>query len=405
MGDWGRETRDGFTVSNYAYRAAREDGAIVSGAVEADSSSQAAATLASRGLFAIAVAPTFDERRVAASRRDLAIAFRGIAALVSSGVPLERALAASEALTRGALRDCLATARQRLREGSGLASALSVGRGVVPDLVIGMVRAGERGSQLGTALEQIAVHLEQEADLVSRIRQALTYPLLLAVVGLASVLVITTVVVPRFAAILGDLGQQLPPATRVLLTVSQLLSAFWIPLLLLAVAGTWAAIAWIRRPAGRKQVEEALLKLPLVGQLRRSLATTRVMRALGGMLRSGMPLLAALDAARDAAGDLAISERLQRARERVVQGTSLATALEREGAISASALQLVMVGESSGKVAEMALGAGNLAAQEAERGLRTLVTALEPALIVAFGGLVAFTAAALLQAVYSLRPV
>ena len=129
-----------------------------------------------------------------------------------------------------------------------------------------------------------------------------------------------------------------------------------------------------------------------------------MMRALGGMLRAGMPLLPALDAAREAAGDLAIAERLERSRERVVQGAALAAALEREGALSPSALQLVMVGESSGRVADMALGAGNLAAQEAERGLRKLVTALEPALIVAFGGIVAFTAAALLQAVYSLRP-
>jgi general secretion pathway protein F len=129
------------------------------------------------------------------------------------------------------------------------------------------------------------------------------------------------------------------------------------------------------------------------------------MRALGGMLRAGMPLLPALDAAREAAGDLAIAERLTRSRERVVRGAALAVALEREGALSAGALQLVVVGESSGRVADMALSAGNLAAQEAERGLHALVTALEPALIVAFGGLVAFTAAALLQAVYSLRPV
>jgi type II secretory pathway component PulF len=392
-------------VSAYSYRAAREDGAIVTGAIEADSSSQASTTLASRGLFAIAVVPATEARRPAASRRDLAIAFRGIAALVSSGVPLERAVAASELLARGPLRETLASARQRLNEGASFANALSTGRGVVPNLVIGMVRAGERGSQLGAALEQVAEHLEEEADLLSRVRQALTYPLLLAVVGVTSVLVITAVVVPRFAAILGDVGQQLPPATRILLTVSQLISRFWIPLLLMAAAGTWAAIEWIRRPAGRKQIEEALLKVPLVGQVRHSLATARVMRALGGMLRSGMPLLAALDAAREAAGDLAIAERLARSRERVVQGAALAGALEREGALTPSALQLMMVGESSGRVAEMALGAGNLAAQEAERGLRSLVAALEPALIVMFGALVAFTAAALLQAVYSLRPV
>ena len=391
-------------MSAYAYRAARQDGAIVTGAIEAESHGQASATLASRGLFAITVSPAVEEHRSPASRRDLAIVFRGIAALVSSGVPLERAIAASEPLASGALRQTLMSARERLRDGASFANALAVARGGVPGLVIGMVRAGERGSQLATALDHIATHLEQEADLVGRVRQALTYPLLLAVAGAASVLVITTVVVPRFAAILGDLGQQLPPATRLLLGISSVLRHFWIPLLLVGVAATWSAMEWIRRPAGRKQLEEFLLRVPFIGSVRRALATARVMRALGGMLRSGMPLLPALDAAREAAGDLAIAERLERSRERVVQGAALAAAFEREGALSASALQLVMVGESSGRVADMALGAGNLAAQEAERGLRTLVTALEPALILAFGGIVAFTAAALLQAVYSLRP-
>jgi general secretion pathway protein F len=391
-------------VSAYSYRAARSDGAIVTGAIEAESHGHASATLASRGLFTIAVAQVTEDHRPAASRRDLAIVFRGIAALVSTGVSLERAIAASEPLAAGPLRQTLVAARDRLREGASLANALAVGRGVIPGLVIGMIRAGERGSQLRTALEQTAVHLEQEADLVARVRQALTYPLFLAVAGSASVLVITTVVVPRFAAILGDLGQHLPAATRLLLGVSQLLTRFWLPLVAITVASVWGAIEWIRRPAGRKQVEDVLLRLPFIGSVRRALATARVMRALGGMLRAGMPLLPALDAARDAAGDFAIAERLEKSRERVAQGTSLANALEREGALSASALQLVQVGESSGRVADMAWNAGNLAAQEAERGLRTLVTALEPALIVAFGGVVAFTAAALLQAVYSLRP-
>src|SRR6266516_108619 len=391
-------------MSAYTYRAARQDGAIVTGAIEAESNGQAATILTSRGLYAISVAPSAEEQRPSASRRDLAIVFRSIAALVSAGVPLERDVAATQQIASGPLRLTLSVARERLREGGTFAHALATGRGIVPPLVLGMVRAGERGSQLGTALDQVATHLEQEADLVARVRQALTYPVFLAVAGVASVLVITTVVVPRFAAILGDLGQQLPPATRLLLATSQFLSRFWIPLLLVAVAATWSAIEWVRRPAGRKQLEEALLRIPCIGSVRRALATARVMRALGGMLRAGMPLLPALDAAREAAGDLAIAERLARSRERVLQGAPLALALEREAALTASALQLVMVGESSGRVAEMAVGAGNLAAQEAERGLRALVTALEPALIVAFGGLVAFTAAALLQAVYSLRP-
>jgi general secretion pathway protein F len=333
----------------------------------------------------------------------LAIVFQSLAGLVSAGVPLERAIAASEALARGSLRETLAAAQTRLQEGQTLAAALAAS-GVLPGVVLGMLRAGERGGQLPLALAHVATHLEQEAELVARVRQALAYPLLLAVVGLVSVLVIGTVIVPRFAELLGDLGQDVPPATQVLLVGSQLLSHYWFLLVPLSAAVIAIGVEVARRPASRRHVDEALLAVPLVGGVRRSLATSRVARALGAMLAAGMPLLAALEAIREAAGDLAVADRLARARERVAQGAPLTSSLEREEALTASALQLLAVGESSGRLSEMAMRAGALAASEAERGLKTLVTFIEPALIVAFGGLVAFVAAALLQAVYAIRP-
>jgi general secretion pathway protein F len=393
-------------MNTFRFRAARADGGIVEGLIDAASASEASATVSDRGLFplAVTVTPAAETARRPASRRDLAIVFQCVAALVSAGVPLERAVASSEALARGALRDTLADARRHLREGESLAQALGAARGVVPGLVLGMLRAGERGSQLPLALTHVATHLEQEAELVGRVRQALAYPLLLAVVGVVSVLVIGTVIVPRFAELLGDLGQDLPPATRILLVGSSVLSHYWF-LLVPAVAGLAAlGVEVVRRPVSRRRTEEALLGAPLIGPVRLALATSRIARALGGMLAAGMPLLAALDAAREAAGDLAVADRLRRARERVAAGAPLSASLEREGALASSALQLVQVGESSGRLGEMARRAGDLAAQEAERGLKTLVTLVEPALIVAFGGLVAFVAAALLQAVYSIRP-
>jgi len=393
-------------MNAFRYRAARTDGAIVDGFIDAPTAAQAGIVIADRGLFPISILPAevAAGARRAASRRDLAIVFQSIATLVSAGVPLERAVASSEALARGALRDTIADARTRLQQGDGLAQAFGAAGGVVPGIVLGMLRAGERGSQLPLALEQVAKHLEQEAELVARVRQALAYPLLLAVVGVVSVLVIGTVIVPRFADLLGDLGQELPPATRVLLVGSRLLSHYWF-LLIPAVAGVVAlAIEVMRRPVSRLRIEEALLAAPFVGPLRLALATSRIARALSGMLAAGMPLLAALDAAGDASGDLAVTARLGHARERVTAGAPLTASLEREAALTPGALQLFQVGESSGRLAAMAGRAGDLAAQEAERGLRGLLTLVEPALIVAFGGLVAFVAAALLQAVYSIRP-
>src|SRR5439155_21626326 len=327
------------------------DGALVDGCIDAPTAGQASIVIADRGLFPISVLPAdvAAGARRSASRRDLAIVFQSIAALVSAGVPLERAVASSETLARGALGDTLAAARTRLREGEGFAAALGAAHGVVPGIVLGMLRAGERGSQLPLALEQVATHLEQEAELLARVRQALAYPFLLAVVGVASVLVIGTVIVPRFADLLGDLGQELPPATRVLLVASSLLSHYWF-LLIPAVAGVVAlGVEVTRRPVSRRRIEEALLAAPLVGPVRLALATARIARALGGMLAAGMPLLTALDAAAEAAGDGAAAMRLTRARERVASGAPLTASLGREAALAPSALQLLQVGESSGR--------------------------------------------------------
>jgi len=393
-------------MTPFRYRAARADGGIVEGLVDASSASQASATVTERGLFPLTVTPAAAAETSGrpASRRDLAIVFQSVAALVSAGVPLERAVASSEALARGALRDTLAAARRRLREGEAFAAALSAAHGVVPGIVLGMLLAGERGSQLPLALAHVAAHLEQEAELVARVRQAVAYPLLLAVVGVASILVIGTVIVPRFGELLGDLGQELPPATRVLLVASRILSHYWFLLVPAAAGLVGLGVEAVRRPGTRRRIEDALLVAPLIGPVRLALATARIARALGGMLAAGMPLLPSLDAAAEAAGDGAAATRLTRARERVAAGAPLAVSLEREGALAPSALQLIQVGESSGRLADMARRAGDLAAQEAERGLKTLVTLVEPALIVAFGGLVAFVAAALLQAVYTIRP-
>ena len=393
-------------MTPFHYRAARADGGIVEGIVDVASAAQASATVSERGRFPLAVAPApaMEGAPRPASRRDLAVVFQSIAALVTAGVPLERAVGSSQALARGPLRDTLAGARTRLREGDSFAQALGAARGVVPGVVLGMLRAGERGSQLPLALEQVATHLEQEAELLEQMRQALAYPLLLAAVGLVSVLVIGTVIVPRFAELLSDVGQDLPLATRLLLVGSSLLSHYWFLLIPALAASVALTMEIARQPTSRRRVEEFLLTTPVIGPLRLAVATSRVARGLGGMLAAGMPLLPALDAAREAAGDLAVAARLSRARERVAQGAPLSASLEREGALAPGALQLVQVGESSGRLAEMALRAGDLAAREAERGLMALVRLVEPALIVGFGGLVAFVAAALLQAVYSMRP-
>ena len=392
-------------MTAYTYRAARADGRIVSGTLQSGQAAEAAAALVDRGLFPLSINVELarEAQGRPAPRRELAIVFRSIASLVDAGVPLDKAFIASEAVASGRMKTLLADATTALRQGEPLAAALDRGAGLVPSLAIGMIRAGERGGRLGRSLEEVATQLELEADMIARLRQAMAYPMLLALVGSATVLVITTVVVPRFAELLAGAGQQLPPATRFLLATSNMIIRHGWLLAGAAIGAVLLFSGWLRTPSGALRWHRLLLKPPILGDIRRALASARACRALGGMLEAGMPLLHALDALSPAVGDREIGARLANARELVAQGNPLTQALERSRVLSAGALQLVAVGEASGQMAMMATRAGNLAAQHAERGIRTLVNLLEPALIVMFGALVAFVAAALLQAVYGLR--
>ncbi len=390
-------------MPRFRFRAARADGAIVTGLLEAESASELSARLFGRQLHLLRAMPVAGPRLRSASTRELAVLFQSLASLTAAGVPVEQALAASEAVVRGALGDLVRTARGALREGQSLSQALAAEAGLVPGVVLGMLRAGEHASQLAPALAEVADHLEREAALAARVRQALAYPTLLLLAGSVTVALLVTTVIPRFAELLTDLEVPLPAATRLLLSLAGAVHRFGAFVLLAGTLGAVGAREWHRRPAGALAWHAALLRLPVVGPIRLALASARVTRALGAMLRAGMPLLPALAGCREAAGDRAVARRLEAARDAVRQGGALTPALAHAEAVCPSALQLLAVGEASGQLAPMCTRAGLLAAQEGERGLQTLVTLLEPALLLAFGGLVAFVAAALLQAVYAVR--
>jgi type II secretory pathway component PulF len=371
--------------------------------LEAASEPAAAAVLSARGLYPVSVeasqpSGSFFRR---ASSRQLAMVFESLAAFVEAGVPLEKAIVATKRVASGQLRDSLGRVAQRVREGSSLGSALAA-EGCFSPVTVGLVRAGERGVGLGAALGQAAAQLEREAETEARVRTALTYPALLLVVGSGAIALIVLFVIPRFAALLGDLGQALPAATRLLLALSDGAREYG---LVLGAGGVGVAVIAARainehRPAWHGW----LLQVPVVGALRLALASARASRTLGALLGSGTPALAALGIAREAAGDAAVAARMAAARSRVAEGQGLTAALEATGALTSSALQLAAIGEGSGRLPILLAKAAELDDDEAERRLKTLVALLEPGLILLFAGLVAFVAAALLQAVYALRP-
>jgi general secretion pathway protein F len=395
------------TSSSYAYRAARSDGVLEVGVLSADSRDAAARSLEARGLFPVELSAEREERARLGKRisaKDLALGFRVLATLLESSLPMSRALAAMGELVPPSWEKALPAISRSVKEGSSLTAALSESEIEIPPVVLGIVKAGEAGSGLALAVRRAAELLEHQAAMRSAIQSALAYPVLLATAATASVALLVGVVLPRFGTILSDLGQSLPPTTRIVLAASTMIRA-WSPagLILLALSLVlWRS--WISTDEGRARWHAFLLSLPIVGEVRRSAATARTSAALSALLESGVPISAALLHAARASGDAWLTARLLAARESIVQGRRPSDALLAEGALTITAIRLTRAGEETGRLSEMLAHAAALERERSESMVKSAVRLLEPSLILVFGGLVALVAAALLQAIYSVRP-
>jgi type II secretory pathway component PulF len=394
------------TDLRFSYRAIRPDGGIEQGTLDVETPALAGETLARRGLFPIEVraAQSHQERRATIGSGDLALGLRILADLLESGLPVSRALQAFEELAPAGWRSAMPHLRQSIREGKSLASALANLPLEIPPLVIGIAQAGEAGAGIGPAMRRAAEIAESTAATRSALRSALAYPLVVAAAGAAAIAVLIGVVLPRFASILADLGQQLPATTRFVLSSAIAARAAAMPALvaLIVLIALWRA--WVATPSGHRRWHELLLAIPVVGTARAAAATARATSSLSALLESGVPISQALGFSARATGDAALEARIFAARERITTGFSIAKAFEQHRAVTPTAVRLARAGEESGRLTAMLAHAAKLEQDRADRIVRTAVRMLEPVLLITFASIVAFVAAALLQAIYSVRP-
>lgn len=393
--------------STYRFRAATPDGRLVDGVLAAASEQAALASLEERALVPVELhattAATTARRGTRSSQRAaLSVWARTMATLLAAGLPLDRALTF---VTANATHSAVARASMDLRDavqrGDSLAAAMRQASPVFSPVVIAMAAAGEETGALDAAFTRIASYLEEQVALRARLRAALSYPALLAVVASVAVLILMLFVVPRFAAMLREMGGTLPLSTRLLLGASHAFVRWWW-LGALATIGAIAGIrAWLADPARRERWHAARLHMPVIGSIEKNFETGRFLRTLAMLLESGASVSGALAGARSAVMNTALGSKLDQAVEDVRRGRTIATAMA--GTLPPLALELVTAGEESGSLGELAEQAGSTAENEAQSALRQIVAYVEPVLILVFGTLVGFVALAMLQAIYSVN--
>lgn len=394
-------------IGRYRYRAATAEGQVVEGVLQAPSRQMVLETLHRQRLYPVTVeeeeAGRVEGRRSRlGSRAALTLWVRNTATLLGAGLPLDRAIGfTAEHLGNDTVRNAVRRVRREVQGGASLADALAAQPAVFDPMFAAMASAGEATGQLDAVFERLAEHLEEGAELRSQVRSALVYPALMAAVAGIGALVLLGFVVPRFTAILEEVGGTLPLSTRLLVGTSGLLAAWWWIWLPFLVAGTFVLVTALRRPDVQRTWHRKRLRWPWIGELELKYATARFTRTLGLLLRSGLPILPALKIARSTVPNLVLRDGIERAAGAVGEGGALAPSLAET--LPPLALQMLAVGEESGRLDELCLRVADTYDGEVRRALRTLVALIEPAMIIVFGGLVGFVALAMLQAIYSIN--
>jgi len=402
----------------FAYKAADQRGQTIDGVMEAADAQSVVERLQRDAYFPIHVAPQQERPALAGLRitalrgqrvpgRDLAAFTQQLATLLEAGLPLDRALGILEGLAPSLrLRAITADVLRSVRGGTSLGEALAKHHPrPFSRLYINMVRAGESGGVLEQTLRRLAEFLEEAQEFRDTLVSALIYPTLLATVGGAAVIFLMTFVIPRFADIFRDLGSAIPWPTQELMAVSGWLTRYW-----WAVAGGVLAIAlllraWVATAAGRLRADELILGVPVLGAVVLQTEVARFARITGTLLKSGVPMLAALGVVKEMMGNLVLARAVDGLADGVRRGAGLSRPMDDSHVFPALATHMVRVGEETGRLEDMLLKVGATFETDTRKQVKRLIALVEPAIILVMGLVVAFIVVAMLMAILSITDI
>jgi type IV pilus assembly protein PilC len=395
----------------FDYSVRDRTGKIVSGSLEAESQAAVVQKLKQMGYAPMSVTqhkagmkteikiPGFSDR---VKLKDLAVMSRQFAVMINSGLSLLRALTIlSEQSENKKLAQVIGEVRNDVETGQALSASLAKHPEVFPPLMVNMTRAGEVGGFLDSVLLQIAENYESEVKLKSKIKSAMTYPVVVFCIAILAVVGMLLFIVPVFAKMFTDLGGELPAPTKILIFLSDALKVLAPVLLVGLIAGFFLWQKFKHTEKLRNVVDPIKLKLPIFGKLFQKVALSRFTRNLGTMLRSGVPILQSLDIVADTSGNMVIAKAVRDIQESVRKGESLVQPLSQHAVFPAMVVQMMAVGEDTGALDEMLHKISDFYDQEVEATTEALTSLIEPLMIAVLGGIIGAMIIALYMPIFS----
>ncbi len=395
------------------YEAIDETGKDVADEIEAISAADASETLAGLGLTVTTITEARPARvRTNASHtvrgqprrlKNLSLLARQLAVLIRTGTPLADALGAiARQLPEGPWRNVVSDVHAQVEGGSTLSEAMRRYPACFNDICTSLVAAGESSGKLEALLDRLALLTRQQLKVQRTLMSAMIYPLLLLVVGIVVVAVMIVFVLPRFSDLFETLDAPLPPSTQFLMMTAEFLRGRWWMILIALAAMVVATKFTFSRPAGRRGLDCALVRLPGCGHVVRSLLTARFARVLGVLLDSRVPLLEALDLVRVSTGNILYTDLIGQAHEAVVRGESLSAVLATSPLISPYVAEAIRHGEQSGQISPVLLEMAEFMDEENESLVTTMARLAEPIMLMVLGVIVAFIAISIFLPLFDL---
>jgi type IV pilus assembly protein PilC len=395
-------------MSQYKYTVLGTDGKQVRGKLEAVSVKGAMATLIDQSYEVVTLKEKKSVLKYEITRKKLKLAdvmhlSRQLAAFTRAGVPLPDAIQVIEEDAKDkTLRKILGAIRGELRTGESFSGALRPYETLFPQFYVDMLRAAELGGTLDRVLDDMSGYIERDLEARQKIKSAVTYPIVILISAVATVVLLAAFVLPRFKMFFESFDAQLPLPTRMLIAVTDFLTAWWLAIIAGLIFLFVAFAVLFKTRWGRLQRDRVLLKLPLIGELIRFSIIERFSRLLAAMMEAGVPLPEAMAVLARGTSSLVFEEGLGEVREAMLRGEGLARPMAQAKLFPGAVIQMIRVGENTGTLGDQLENTSRYYGHELEYKIKRLTTLFEPAVILFMGLVVGFVAIALVSAMYGI---
>ena len=382
-------------MAQFKYVAKNTTGKVVEGVIDASAQKTASDKLRSQRFTVMTLSEVkggeslldrLNPFKKGVNSKDLVIFSRQLATLVSAGVPIVQGLnILTDQIQSPIFKRIIEAIRSDIESGIAIADAMKKHPKAFSELYVSMIRAGETGGVLDSILERLSAYLEAAEELRGKVKGAMVYPIVVSGVAGVVTLFLLVFVIPTFKSVFASFGSELPFATLILLGISDFLRHNFLYILLIPVGAYIAGKKWYATDQGVTFVDKRLIGLPVIGDLLKKVAVAKFTRTLGTLIKSGVPILQALDTVAKTAGNKVVEGAILKARESIREGEKIADPLKLSGVFPPMVIQMISVGEETGNLEIMLTKIADFYDQEVDTAVKAMTSLIEPVIICVMG--------------------